>query len=53
MYAAKDLKYMPNLFDVHVTVKVRNQYDSNLKSVAYAQKNTHFDRYPISRKINW
>ena len=28
-------------------------YDSNLKSVAYAQKNTHFDRYPISTKINW
>ena len=26
MYAAKDLKYMPNLFDVHVTVKVWNQY---------------------------
>ena len=26
MYAAKDLKYTPNLFDVHVTVKVWNQY---------------------------
>ena len=26
MYVAKDLKYMPNLFDVHVTVKVWNQY---------------------------
>ena len=26
MYAAKDLKYTPNLFDVYVTVKVWNQY---------------------------
>ena len=26
MCAAKDLKYMPNMFDVHVTVKVWNQY---------------------------
>ena len=26
MYAANDLKYTPNLFDVHVTVKVWNAF---------------------------
>ena len=31
MYAAKDLKYTPNLFDVHVTVKVKYEI-----SIAFA-----------------